>query len=196
MPILEGLDGVQKMSKSLGNAIGIKEPPQEMYGKLMSISDALMWRYYELLTDVTSDQIAAMQQDVAGGVRHPMQVKHELARRIVADFHSPDEAQHAQENWIKQFSKKEVPEDVAEVEVELSQVSAGSEIRLDKLLVSAGLAATNAEAQRKIKEGAVQVNGTKVQQPKIPAGTLGEGLLKCGRQIKRVRLAESGQPAS
>src|SRR5437868_11609811 len=104
-PILEGLDGVNKMSKSLGNAIGIHEPPLEMYGKIMSISDEMMWRYYELLTDVRSEQIAAMKSDA-----HPMQAKKDLARRIVTDFHSVEAARKAGEDWAKQFQKRETPD--------------------------------------------------------------------------------------
>ena len=109
-PILEGLDGVQKMSKSLGNAIGIHEPPLEMYGKIMSISDEMMWRYYELLTDVQVAEIEKMKRET-----HPMQAKKELARRIVADFHSAEAAAKAGEDWAKQFQKDQVPEDVEQV---------------------------------------------------------------------------------
>src|SRR5947199_1415334 len=105
MPILEGLDGVQKMSKSYGNAIGIKEAPLEMYGKLMSISDEMMWRYYELLTDVQMSEIERMKR-----VAHPMQPKKVLAARIVKDFHSADTATKAADDWAKQFQKDEVPE--------------------------------------------------------------------------------------
>src|SRR5246127_1718663 len=108
-PILEGLDGVHKMSKSLGNAIGIQEPPLEMYGKIMSISDAMMWRYYELLTDVQLPEIETMQRDAASGALHPMQAKKELARRIVGDFHSPEAANKAAEDWARQFQKGGVP---------------------------------------------------------------------------------------
>src|SRR5262245_8734240 len=104
-PILEGLDGVQKMSKSLGNAIGIQEPPLEMYGRLMSISDELMWRYYELLTDVSLADIEAMKLQVGSGKAHPMEVKKELAERIVKDFHSREAAQRAGEDWARQFQK-------------------------------------------------------------------------------------------
>src|ERR1700723_438956 len=114
-PILEGLDGVQKMSKSLGNAIGIHEPPLERYGKVMSISDEMMWRYYELLTDVRTDQIAQMKADTAGGKTHPMELKKELARSIVADFHSPEAAKQAAEDWAGQFQKDEVPAVLPEV---------------------------------------------------------------------------------
>src|SRR5437870_381602 len=121
-PILEGLDGVNKMSKSLGNSIGIHEAPLEMYGKIMSISDDMMWRYYELLTDVRSEQIAAMKKDAADGKAHPMQLKKELARAIVADFHSAEAAAKAGEDWEKQFQKKEVPKDVEEVFITLADI--------------------------------------------------------------------------
>ena len=115
MPILEGTDGVQKMSKSYGNYIGINEPPQEIYGKVMSVSDELMWRYYELLTDVKVPEIEQMKADAASGKQHPMQLKKALARRIVQDFHGEQAAAAADENWAKQFQKDEVPENVETV---------------------------------------------------------------------------------
>src|SRR5438552_7225124 len=116
-PLLEGLDGVQKMSKSYGNAIGIKEPPLEMYGKLMSISDEMMWRYYELLTDVQMAEIELMKRDV-----QPMQAKKDLAARIVKDFHSAEAATKAADDWAKQFQKDETPESVDSVEIELNGI--------------------------------------------------------------------------
>jgi tyrosyl-tRNA synthetase len=118
-PILEGLDGVQKMSKSLGNAIGIDEPPGEMYGKVMSVSDDLMWKYYTLLTDLRSSEIAAMQAEVASGKLHPMQAKKNLAWGIVRDFHSSAAADTAAENWAKQFQQRAVAEDVPVVVVSM-----------------------------------------------------------------------------
>jgi tyrosyl-tRNA synthetase len=121
-PILEGLDGVQKMSKSLNNAVGILEKPLEMYGKLMSVSDEMMWRYWELLTDVSMADIGEMQEKVKGGRAHPMNVKKDLARRIVADFHNADEAKRAEEDWAKQFQKGETPSSAERVSVELSKV--------------------------------------------------------------------------
>jgi len=156
MPILEGLDGVQKMSKSLGNAIGIQEPPLEMYGKIMSISDDMMWRYYELLTDVQVAEIEKMKHET-----HPMQAKKDLARRIVMDFHSSEAAAKAAEDWAKQFQKDEVPEGVESVSVPFAQVATkeGNDIRADRLLVAAGLASSVSEANRKIKENSVRVNG-------------------------------------
>jgi tyrosyl-tRNA synthetase len=121
-PILEGLDGVQKMSKSLNNAVGILEKSLEMYGKLMSISDEMMWRYWELLTDVSMAEISSMRDDVAGGRAHPMNVKKDLARRIVADFHNAEESNKAEDDWAKQFQKGGVPSDVEHVSVELNKI--------------------------------------------------------------------------
>jgi tyrosyl-tRNA synthetase len=181
-PILEGLDGVQKMSKSLGNAIGIHEPPLEMYGKIMSISDEVMWRYYEQLTDVSMTEIETMKRE-----SHPMQAKKDLARRIVADFHSADATLKAGEDWAKQFQKDEVPENLDVVEIRLADVipqgSGGgavrviggieqsaelevvqvdklirkSGIRIDKLVRLAGLATSNTEAASMQKQGAVSL---------------------------------------
>ena len=155
-PIIEGLDGVQKMSKSLGNAIGIQEPPLEMYGKVMSISDAMMWRYYELLTDVQLPEIEKMKRD-----SHPMEAKKDLARRIVADFHSAEAAGRAAEDWAKQFQKGEAPDDIVSITVRFADVSnkEGTVIRADRLLVAVGLASSVSEANRKIEENAVRVNG-------------------------------------
>src|SRR5271155_5783179 len=178
-PILEGLDGVNKMSKSLGNAIGIHEPPLETYGKVMSISDEMMWRYYELLTDVRTEQIAAMKADAASGKAHPMALKKELARGIVADFHSAEAAARAAEDWAKQFQKGGVPEDVEDVKVALFDVMASSgagfseelegqcRIKLDKLLARAGLADSVADASRKIRQNAVRGDGDLKVEPVI-----------------------------
>src|SRR5271168_4836063 len=121
-PILEGLDGVQKMSKSLGNAIGINDAPAEMYGKLMSISDALMWSYWTLLTDLRQSEIDKMQADVASGALHPMEAKKRLARTIVAGFHSEEAAKEADENWALQFQQRNVEAVAEEVAVDLKQV--------------------------------------------------------------------------
>src|SRR5208282_1714647 len=144
-PILEGLDGVQKMSKSYGNAIGINEPPQEMYGKLMSISDDLMWSYWLLLTDLKQSEVEALKAEVSSGKLHPMETKKKLARTITAGFHSEAAALAADENWARMFQQKETAEDLEEVAVAYADV-AGSEgmlqIRLPKLLVQMGLAAS------------------------------------------------------
>lgn len=150
MPILEGLDGLQKMSKSLDNYVGIQEPPAVMFGKIMSISDSLMWRYYTLLTDLTPEQISALQQSVTSGNAHPLRVKKDLARRIVADFHGEEAALHAQKDFEAQFRDKALPDDLAVRELELREPR-----KVFRLLTELGLASSNAEAQRKIKEGAV-----------------------------------------
>jgi tyrosyl-tRNA synthetase len=169
-PIIEGLDGVQKMSKSLGNAIGIHEPAQEMYGKLMSISDELMWRYWTLLTDLRQSEIDQMQADVAGGKLHPMDAKKRLARTIVAGFHSEEAAQSADENWARQFQQKsddvEGLEEVA-LTADALGYDAAKGLRVSKLLNALGLAASSSEADRKIKEGAVRLDGEVVQQSYI-----------------------------
>jgi tyrosyl-tRNA synthetase len=180
-PILEGLDGVQKMSKSLNNAIGIQEPPLEMYGKIMSISDEMMWRYYELLTDVQLPDIEKMTRE-----SHPMQAKKDLAQRIVADFHSADSAAKAAEDWAKQFQKNEVPEDLEEIETSM-EVTSDGRIRLDKLLAKVGLADSVTDAARKIRQKAVKVNG-EVQTDSLISIDNQPLILQVGRKIKKVRV--------
>ncbi len=164
-PILEGLDGVQKMSKSLGNAIGIHEAPAEMYGKLMSVSDDLMWKYWTFLTDLKQSEVDALKADATSGTLHPMEAKKRLARTIVADFHGAEEAAKADENWARMFQQKAVVEDLEEISVAYadlvgpSGLPGGLAIRLPKLLVQLGLAASGAEASRKIAEKAVKLDG-------------------------------------
>jgi tyrosyl-tRNA synthetase len=189
-PILEGLDGVNKMSKSLGNAIGIHEAPLEMYGKIMSISDHMMWRYYELLTDVRSEKIAAMTADVASGKAHPMALKKELARTIVADFHSAEAAAKAAEDWAKQFQKDEVPEEIETASVVFAEVAnrEGDGVRLAKLLLKIGFASSTSEADRKIKEGAVSVDAVKTTSPVVKAQARVTLTVRLGRKIKKVAL--------
>src|SRR5580658_7991344 len=173
-PILEGLDGVQKMSKSLNNAIGIHEPPAEMYGKLMSISDELMWKYFLLLTDLKGSEVEELKAEVAAGKLHPMEAKKRLARTIVADFHGEAAAASADENWARMFQQKEVAEDLEEVKIAYADLvgpsgaPGGLQIRLPKLLVQMGLAASGAEASRKIAEKAVKVDGETAGNALIP----------------------------
>jgi tyrosyl-tRNA synthetase len=199
MPILEGLDGVNKMSKSLGNAVGIQEPPLEMYGKLMSISDEMMWRYYELLTDIQLPEIEKMKRE-----SHPMQAKKDLAQRIVTDFHSAEAATKAGEDWAKQFQKDEVPESVEEITVRIADLAPIAEggvsqpvtwdgsndqrfvIKTEKLLRQAGLASSGAEAVRKIKERAVNLNGVIVEAIAIGISPDKPITVKIGRKVKRV----------
>ena len=185
MPILEGLDGVQKMSKSYGNAVGIKESPLEMYGKLMSISDEMMWRYYELLTDVQIAEIERMKREA-----HPMQAKKDLAARVVKDFHSAEAATNAAEDWAKQFQKGGVPEEIEQVDV------AETSMRIDKILARIGLADSGTDAVRKLKQGAVKVNGTAVTDPTTKVELSGEVVVQVGRKIKKVHGGRAGAAQS
>jgi tyrosyl-tRNA synthetase len=170
-PIIEGLDGVQKMSKSLGNAIGIHEPAPEMYGKLMSISDELMWRYWTFLTDLRQSEIEKMQADVSSGALHPMDAKKALARTIVAGFHSEEAARKADEDWAMRFQQRNVEATAEEVVVDLRQVAVGAslelalsdqscpvDINVAKLLVALGLKSSRTEAERQVTAG-VNIDG-------------------------------------
>lgn len=182
MPILEGLDGVQKMSKSLGNAIGISEPPSSMFGKVMSISDEMMWRYWELLTDVSAADIAAMR------LGHPMQVKLQLAHRLVSDFHSREAADRAREEFERVFRRQEMPTEVETQAVAAAEVTAaGPErpIKLDKLIARVGLADSVADAGRKIKAGGAYIDGKRHTEPVLKAAPR-EFVLQVGRRSKRV----------
>lgn len=187
--ILEGLDGVQKMSKSLGNAIGIHEAPAEMYGKLMSISDELMWKYWTMLTDKRGSEIEQMRTEVASGALHPMQAKKNLAWEITRDFHSPAEADAAAEGWATQFQQKGVAQDLLVVEVSREALGdEGGEVRLAKLLHLAGLAGSAGEATRKIGENAVSVNGEKSSGKNVAKDVLGDSpVLRLGKKSVRVR---------
>ena len=177
-PILEGLDGVQKMSKSLGNYIGIAEPPREIFGKVMSVSDELMWRYYELLTDLTPSEVAATKESCARGDRNPRDLKAELGRRIVADFHSESVGREASEEFDRMFRGGETPEDVPVVE------KPAGPVRLVKLIASEGLAASVAEAQRLISQGSVRVNSERIQDLKYELGSTpgAEALIQVGKR--------------
>ncbi len=192
-PLLEGLDGVQKMSKSYGNYIGITEAPLEMYGKVMSISDALMWRYYELLTDVSAPEMERMKSDTQAGRAHPMQLKKDLARRIVTDFHSAEAAQRAGEDWARQFQRDEVPEEVERVTVPYAEVAAGGNhadaVKLDKLLARAGLASSVSDGLRKIKQNAVRVDNEVRSEPLLKIKVPAEITVRVGRLLKKVTIS-------
>jgi len=190
-PILEGLDGVQKMSKSLGNAIGINEPPGEMYGKLMSISDELMWKYWLLLTDLRQSEVDALHADVAAGVLHPMEAKKRLARTITASFHGEIAALAADENWSRMFQQKEAAEDLEEVAIAYADLVGPSgapgdlQIRLPKLLIHLGLAASGAEASRKIAEKAVKLDGELATNTLVPVSALPARIvIRLGKRAK------------
>ena len=160
-PLIEGTDGVQKMSKSLGNAIGINEPEAEMYGKVMSINDELMWKYFLFLTDLRGSEVEALKAEVAAGQLHPMEAKKRLARMIVSGFHGEAAALSADENWARMFQQKEAAEDLEEVFIPWAEVpwAEAKQIRLAKLLVQLGLATSGADANRKIAEKAVKLDG-------------------------------------
>jgi len=158
-PLLEGLDGVQKMSKSLNNYIGIDEPPDEMFGKVMSISDDLMWRYYELLTDLAPAEITLLRDRCGSGEENPRNAKAALAKLIIKDFHSAAEADAAEDEFTRRFVQKEVPDDIEE-----KAIGAGT-YRLADLIAESGLAASKGEAKRLIEQGGVKVDGEKATNP-------------------------------
>jgi tyrosyl-tRNA synthetase len=191
-PLLEGTDGQQKMSKSYGNYIGITEPPLEMFGKVMSISDGLMWRYWELLTDTSMESIGKMREQAESGRINPMQIKKGLATKIVADFHSEKAAQQAQEDWEKQFQKGEVPGELEEVRVSYADVSAAGDkgaIKLDKLVARAGMADSVSDALRKVKSNAVRVDGKVHGEPLLEIKLPATFVLRVGRLMKRVAIS-------
>ena len=185
-PLLEGLDGVEKMSKSLGNYVGVTEPAGEMFGKLMSIGDDLMWRYYLLLTDLPEADIARLREDVSRGAVHPKVAKVDLARRIVRDFHGEDAAGQAAEGFEARFTRGEIVEDtLPEVEVLVGR----GDIGLSKLIADAGLAVSSSEASRKIQQGGVKVDRERVTDVKTRfTAARGVLTLEVGRRAVRVRL--------
>lgn len=174
VPLLEGLDGSEKMSKSLGNYVAVEDPPREMYGKLMSISDQLMWSYWLLLSDRSEDAIAALKAETARGARHPMEVKKELARTIVGEFHGAAAAAAAEQEFERVFSSRDLPTEIPEFCVE----AGGETLLLSKLLLSAGLVSSNSEARRLLEQGAVRVDGEVLRDPKTELSTApGKALL-------------------
>ncbi len=190
LPLLEGLDGVEKMSKSLGNYVAVEDPPNEMFGKLMSVSDDLMWKYWLLLTDRTAEAIEAMKSDVSEGRRHPMEVKKELARSLVEEFHDEDAAVAAEAEFGRVFSGRKLPTDIPEVEI----TSEMPTVLLSKVLVQAGLAASNSEARRLMSQGGVKVDGEAAGDPKmtVSAGAETPLLIQVGkRRIAKVTIVKS-----
>ena len=183
VPLLVGTDGVEKMSKSLGNAIAVEDTATDIYGKTMSIPDSLMWDWYLLLTDLAPDEIAGRRRRVEAGELHPKAVKQELARRLVADYHGEETARQAEAEFEKVFQAGGVPDDVPEREL------AGA-WPLVKLLAAAELAASNAEARRLIEQGAVAIDGERVSDPFFEVAARPEPyLFKVGkRRFARVRL--------
>ena len=174
MPILEGLDGVQKMSKSLGNYIGVTEHPNDMFAKVLSISDELMWRYFELLSQKSLDEIAALKEGVEKGTLHPKKVKEDLAFEITARFHDEEAAKKAKEEFERVHAKSEIPSDIEEVEME-------GPLWIAKALVEAGLEKSTSQARRDIKQGAVRLNKEKVTDEQLQLEN-GEYILQVGKR--------------
>ncbi len=184
LPLLEGLDGVQKMSKSLGNIVGITDAPDDMFGKLMSISDDLMWRYFELLSFKSLADIALLRKSVEDGA-NPRDVKFELAKEIVARFHSEADADRSQKNFVDRFSQGVLPEDLDETALD----SAGLGLGLAQAIKAAGLASSTSEAMRLVGQGAVRLDGERLNNPKkvLEVGT--KGILQVGkRRLARIRI--------
>lgn len=176
VPILEGLDGVQKMSKSLNNYIGIQEPATDMFGKVMSVSDQLMWRYYELLSDLPLARVTGLRQDVEKQLLHPKEAKVGLASELVTRFHDANAAREARENFERVFARRENPEDM-----DVLHAAAGPESRLVAIMDASGLCASRAEAKRLCRQGACAVNGEKILDPEQSLET-GEYVLKVGKK--------------
>ncbi|MDX2041547.1 MAG: tyrosine--tRNA ligase [Acidobacteriota bacterium] len=177
-PLLEGLDGVEKMSKSKNNYIGIAESPDEMFGKVMSISDDLMWRYYTLVTDLTTTEVAQLKANVESGAKHPRDAKVELAKHIIADFHSQAAANEAEAEFNRRFREHQAPTDI-----ETRSVKADGKIKLVDLLVQTGLAPSKAEVRRLIQQGGVRLNNERIGDVAAEIDTMAtkEALLQVGR---------------
>jgi tyrosyl-tRNA synthetase len=177
MPILEGLDGVQKMSKSLNNYIGIDEAPNEMFGKIMSVSDDLMWRYFELLSFRRMSEIADFKREMEAG-KNPRDIKFLLAEEIITRFHSASDAKAAQEDFITRFSKNAIPDDMPEV-----QYSVGSKgMPLANVLKETGLVASTSDGHRMVKQGAVKIDGEKVEDSRQTLNAGFSGVMQVGKR--------------
>ncbi|MFC4892739.1 tyrosine--tRNA ligase [Pseudofrancisella aestuarii] len=176
MPLLEGLDGVKKMSKSSQNYIGIEEPPTEIFGKVMSISDNLMWRYYELLSFKSLEDIQRLKESVDSGA-NPRDIKIELAKELIERFHSAEEAEKAYEDFVQRFQKNQIPDNIDTIELEISE-----ELPISNLLKEAGLVASTSEANRMIKQGAVKIDGEKVSDGKLLFGKETNNIFQVGKR--------------
>lgn len=185
VPLLEGLDGVQKMSKSLNNYIGITDAPNDMFGKVMSISDDLMWRYYDLLSFRPLEEIAELKTRVANG-ENPRDIKIMLAKEIIARFHDDAAAEGAHQDFIQRFQKNAIPDDMPELEIALSDEG----IAIGNLLKEANLVGSTSDAMRMIKQGAVKINGDKVEDTRLVITEKGENVYQVGkRKFVRITLA-------
>ena len=184
VPILEGLDGTNKMSKSLGNYVGIDEAPDEMFGKIMSISDDLMWRWFDLLSFKSSEEIQAVKDQQADGM-NPRDIKISLAKEIISRFHDEDAADNAEHNFLNQFQKKNIPENIEELSLEWKEPS----ILLPNLLKESGMTESTSEAIRMIKQGGVRINEEKITDPKYSVSKGEACIYQVGkRKFKKITL--------
>jgi tyrosyl-tRNA synthetase len=185
VPILEGLDGVKKMSKSLDNYVGIDEAPDEMFGKIMSISDDLMWRWFDLLSFRSNQEIANLKKEQKAG-KNPRDIKILLAKELIERFHSAKDAQSAEEAFINRFQKGIIPSDIEEVSISIE----GNEVPLPNLLKEVALVSSTSEAMRMIKQGAVKIDDNKVEDPKLTVKKNTSGVFQVGkRKIKKVSIS-------
>lgn len=180
-PIIEGLDGVQKMSKSLGNYIGIDEAPNEIYGKAMSVPDELMTKYFELVTDLSLEELAELTEGLKSGAVHPRDAKMKLAHTLVRMYHGQGAADAAQEHFVTVFQQRALPEDIEEKEIPAAELDNGK-IRLIKLLTLLGFAASNGEARRSIQQGAVKLNEEKISDPNAEVELAGGEIIQVGKR--------------
>lgn len=177
MPLLEGLDGVNKMSKSLDNYIGITESANDIFGKTMSVSDDLMFRYYELLSDLAKTEIEELKQGLEQGTLHPKEIKQKLARELTQRFHSADAALQAQQNFDNVFARKDIPDDIAEYAIQADEA-----VWLPKLLVESGLVSSTSDGRRMIKQNAVSLDGEKVTDTDFSVEPQGSVIIKVGKR--------------
>ncbi|PTQ52195.1 MAG: Tyrosyl-tRNA synthetase [Brockia lithotrophica] len=194
MPLLEGLDGARKMSKSLGNYVGVQDPPEEMFGKIMSIPDFLVPRYALLLTDVPEEEVRRVEEGMAAGTVHPMHAKKDLARRIVAQYHGREAARRAEEHFTRVFQRRDLPEQLEEVRLASAEIPEGG-VGLLSLLVRLGLAASTSEARRFVEQGAVRIDGERVEDPRARVYPRDGQVVQVGRRnFRRIRLSQDAGP--
>lgn len=184
VPLLEGTDGINKMSKSYGNYVGIDEPPEVMFGKLMSISDELMLKYYELLSDISIDELKTLKDGIKTGTVHPRDAKVRFAKEIIMRFHNREAAETAHLNFEKVFKEKEIPEDIETISIKRDEI----EKWLPKLLMNIGMVPSTTEGKRMINQGAVTINGEKISREETPSGD--ELVIKVGkRKFKKILIS-------
>jgi len=181
LPLLEGLDGVKKMSKSLGNYIGIGEPPKEIFGKVMSIPDELMWRYFSLVLCRPESEIKSLKDDLASGKRHPRDIKDELAREVVAAFHGKDAAKAVSEEFVRVFSERKLPDEIPAVNISPKELKDGK-IRITSLLAASGLAESKSAARRLVQQGAVKLDGKKITDAEAEISVASGNILQSGKR--------------